>query len=226
MTTVGDVRPLRATGWSDRAGVLRDVARFNLCLVTPSSTDRCTARLGWTDAGKAWPRGLLTSPAAQAVMSSTLGATLQHPPCFDPRRPEWPLALLPETELNALCRQLAAVLLHLQVRQALSRDDVLRWRNWLGPAAWRLAMEGAALLPSWPSPPTVDLEQTSAQDLGLAWLWQASAHWDPAIAERWRLRHDPPAQPWATAVPAERAHRTALSVLFAVQPRWLSRFAH
>lgn len=225
MTEVNDVRSGRTTGWAENIELLREVARFNLCLATPRVAAAWAVRLGMAMPEQSWPVHFWDSPPVLAEVSAAMLRTLEHPPCFDPRSPAWPLALLPDDELHGFGRLLSAALVHRLVRQTLSRQDVLHWRDWLKPTAWRFAMEGASLLPGLPPTPEVDPARVDADAYGQAWLWQASGHWSPAIAERWRLRHDPPQADLVRLIPPEVAHRTATTVLSAVQPRWFSRFA-
>ncbi|WP_302174024.1 hypothetical protein [uncultured Hydrogenophaga sp.] len=225
MTEVSDFRSGRATGWADHIELLREVARFNLCLATPQVAAGWAIRLGMVSSGQPWPVHFWSSLPALADISAAMLSTLQHQPCFESRSPAWPLALLPDEELPGFGRLVSAALMHRVVRQTLSRQDVLHWRDWLKPTAWRFAMEGAALLPGLPPTPDVDVATVGADAYGQAWLWQASGHWDPAIAERWRLRHELPVAATVRHIPPEVAHRTAMTVLSAVQPRWFSRFA-
>lgn len=227
MNAVSDIRAARATGWADHTALLRAVARFNLCLATPERAVEWAMRSGLPATGtqQPWLTRFCASPEVLAEVSSAMLRTLEYPPCFDPRSPAWPLALLPDEALDGFHRVLSAALVHRKVRRTLSRHDVLRWRDWLTEPAWRFAMEGAALLPGLPDIPEIDTGEMAADDLGRAWLWKASAHWHPAIAERWRLRRQPPACCPVEDIPPDVAHRTAMTVLSAVQPRWSSRFA-
>ncbi len=225
MTALSELRPVGPADWSDRALLLRQVTRFNLCLATPLSALRWAHELALAEPGLAGLPDVWQRRSLRPALSAVLAHPLQTDACFDPDRPEWPLVLLSDTDRITVCQMLAAALMHRSVRRTLSREEVLRWRDWLTPPAWRFAMEGAALLPAIPPEPVVDPTQITAETLGMAWLWLASAHWDPGIAERWRLRHGTAELPQGMAVSAEMAHRTALTVLFAVQPQWHSRFA-
>lgn len=218
------VEDAQALQWAMSPDLLLAVARFNLCVLPPAGRvprERLAAFLG-EDALAPTSDAFWHQPTTAPLLSEAVYRRLQHGPCFDPVHAEWALALLPDAWWPVFCQHLSAALLQQRVRHTLSRDDVLRWREWLSLPAWRFALEGAALLPGLPTPPEVDLASTNALTLGADWIWRASEQWHPAIAERWRLWRVPPASVIDAA--ASTAQRTAMLVLSVVFPRWFSRF--
>lgn len=144
--------------------------------------------------------------------------------CVDPRRPEWPLALLHRPGIDRLSRHVAAALVGARVRRCVSRVEVLKWREWLSPEAHEFALTRAGLLPLSPSA-DIDAGQVSAQELGHAWIVGATRRWNDAIVRRFMLKLPSETTRDLDAIDGAFASRLVHSVLSIVESRWCSSFA-
>lgn len=145
-------------------------------------------------------------------------------PCLETQRPEWPVVLLERPRLDRLARHVAAALVGSRVRRCVSRNEVLKWREWLSPDAHEFALTRAGLLP-FNADARADADQMPAQCLGQAWIAAASARWAAPIARRFRLKLPAAASREADAIDGALASRLVTSVLSIVEPRWCSSFA-
>jgi hypothetical protein len=149
-------------------------------------------------------------------------------PCLEMQRPEWPVALLERPRLDRLARHVAAALVGTRVRRSLSRDEVLKWREWLSPEAHEFALRRAGLLPI-----SVDAGVAAgtaggsapALELGLRWIVATTRRWPEAIARRFMLKLPAGEFAEADAVDGAFASRLVTSVLSIVESRWCSSFA-
>jgi hypothetical protein len=144
--------------------------------------------------------------------------------CLEPLRPEWPMVLLDRARLDRLARHVAAALVGARVRRSLSRDEVLRWREWLTPEAHEFALTRAGLLPLSTGVDT-DADDTPAEQIGLAWIVASGRRWPEAIARRFMLKLPAGASQDAAVVDGKFASRLVSSVLSIVESRWCSSFA-
>jgi hypothetical protein len=148
--------------------------------------------------------------------------------CLEVQRPEWPLALLDRPRLDRLARHVAAALVGSRVRRSLSRDEVLKWRDWLSPEAHEFALQRAGLLPisiDTRMGASIDAGRTAAQELGLRWIVATTRRWPEAIARRFMLKLPGGEFAEADAVDGAFASRLVTSVLSIVESRWCSSFA-
>jgi hypothetical protein len=167
---------------------------------------------------------LWESPRARSHLSRLVLRRLELRNCLERDRPEWPLALLPAGRLPRLGRHVAAALAGAQLRNCISRADVLAWREWLSPEAHEFALTSANLLPRVPHA-GVQREGTQAQDLGFGWIAAATRDWPDAIGRRMALKLPPTATAGHAGVPPELAQRVVRSILSIVEPAWCSSFA-
>jgi hypothetical protein len=146
------------------------------------------------------------------------------PSCLEAQRPEWPMALLDRTRLDRLALHVAAALVGARVRRSLSRDEVLRWREWLTPEAHEFALRRASLLPA-SAGVDADANDAPAEHMGLAWIVAASRRWPESIARRFMLKLPAGASQDAAVIDGTFAWRLVSSVLSIVESRWCSSFA-
>ncbi|WP_053076647.1 SctK family type III secretion system sorting platform protein [Caenimonas sp. SL110] len=145
-------------------------------------------------------------------------------PCLETMQPEWPVALLDRPQLDRLARHVSAAIVGPRVRRALSRVEVIRWREWLSSEAHEFALTRASLLPfhadAGHSP-----ETTTAEHLGHAWIVAASKRWHTAIARRFMLKLPAGSYKEVEAIDGALASRLVISVLSTLETRWCSSFA-
>jgi hypothetical protein len=145
-------------------------------------------------------------------------------PCLEPGRAEWPVALLDRGAIDRLARHVAAALVGARVRRSLSREEVLKWRDWLSPEAHDFALTRAGLLPIRAEGLAVPRD-LAALGLGHAWIVSATRRWPQAISRRFMLKMPPGDFPAADAIDGAFASRLVHSVLAIVESRWCSSFA-
>lgn len=144
--------------------------------------------------------------------------------CLEARRPEWQVALLERPAIDRLARHVAAALVGARVRRCVSRDEVLKWRDWLSPEAQDFALTRAGLLP-FNADARVEPDRITAQELGHAWIVSASRQWHASISRRFMLKLPAGSFKEADAIDGASASRLVHSVLSIVESRWCSSFA-
>lgn len=141
---------------------------------------------------------------------------------FDDRLPWWPLFLLDHERLQRLAGYVAASVLGPQVRRAMARTEVLRWKEELGTELHSFAMNGAAFLPE----PGVEPRWQpghSIDSLGYSWIDSALSHAPIALLERFRLKY--PAGCELAPIAQDKAMSMTRAVLKIQEKRWHSSFA-
>lgn len=167
---------------------------------------------------------LWRSPRARPGLSLYIleKLSLSQRASFDDRLPWWPLFLLDHERLQRLARHVAASVLGPQVRRAMARTEVLRWKEQLGAELHSFAMNGAAFLPepglepAWKSGHSLD-------SLGYSWIDSALASSSEALLERFRLKY--PARCELAPVAQDKAMSMTRAVLKILEKRWHSSFA-
>lgn len=146
--------------------------------------------------------------------------------CLELDRPDWRLALLPVARLDRLAAHVAGLVVAVEVRRALSGEEVRRWRAWLQPEAYEFAQTVVGLMPVQQAlPGQADWRRFQAAEVGWSWMVRSSAGWPEAIRSRFALKQ--PALPEGCACPQDpaEARRLVQAVLSIVESRWCSSFA-
>jgi hypothetical protein len=117
---------------------------------------------------------------------------------------------------------LAASVVGPQVRRAMARPEVLRWKEQLGADLHAFAMNEAAFLPA-PGVEPVLRSVHSVDALGFSWIDAALSAAPAHLIERLRLKY--PAGCELSPVPQDKARSLTRAVLKTLEKRWYSSFA-
>ncbi|HVZ45018.1 MAG TPA: SctK family type III secretion system sorting platform protein [Ramlibacter sp.] len=212
-----------AEGWVRLIGERADVAR-GICLFNQNPADYIDESRREEFFPPALDAGVWRCERSRRHLSRHILQRIGEG-CLELRRPEWPVALLARERLDRLCLHVTAALVGARVRRCISRVDVLKWREWLSQEAHEFALTRAGLLPATATEPTVVIEDTTALDVGRAWVVAASRGWAEPTAKRFMLKLPAGDFPRSDALDGASAWRLVSSVLAIVESRWYSSFA-
>ncbi|MEO0317654.1 MAG: hypothetical protein RL404_1331, partial [Pseudomonadota bacterium] len=164
-----------------------------------------------------WRAGRVQERLSEEVLER---AGISSAPCFDIPHADWVLALLPTDRLARLAMHIGALALGASVRNSLSREQVLGWKQKLGSDAYRFAMTSAALLSIGKLP---ELKSHDPLNLGYSLMTGDARRMPEGMRERFLLKLPSDLPP--LTLDDDIARRLVQTAVNVIEGEWCSSIA-